>query len=163
MKNTSICFSGHRPSKLPRGEELKNLKIKLYRAVDRAVDEGFNTFYFGACIGFDLFAAMAVIVRRKRKKPTDSGDIRLIAVVPFRNQPHKWSESDKRLYYELLSYCDDVVYLSENYHTGCYHERNRYMVDRSSRLICYYDGSGGGTSYTVDYAEKQGLGITNLY
>ena len=45
---------------------------------------------------------------------------------------------------------------------GCYHERNRYMVDNSSKLICYYDGSGGGTGYTVEYVKKRSIQIVNL-
>jgi len=36
------------------------------------------------------------------------------------------------------------------------------MVDNSSKLICYYNGSGGGTGYTVDYAEKHSVPIINL-
>ncbi len=33
------------------------------------------------------------------------------------------------------------------------------MVDRSSLLICYYDGKTGGTQSTVAYAEKLGLEV----
>ena len=40
--------------------------------------------------------------------------------------------------------------------------RNRYMVDRSSRLIAVYDGMLGGTMYTLTYAMKQGLDIITL-
>jgi hypothetical protein len=37
------------------------------------------------------------------------------------------------------------------------------MVDKSSKLICYYDGSGGGTGYTVEYAKKRSVQVVNLY
>lgn len=37
---------------------------------------------------------------------------------------------------------------------GCYNQSNRYMVEHSSRLICYYNSSRGRTGYTVNYAEK---------
>ncbi len=63
--------------------------------------------------------------------------LKLIAVVPFEEQAR--------------------------YHQGCYYERNRYMVDHSSRMMCYYDGDKGGTEYTVKYAEQNNLQITNLY
>lgn len=36
------------------------------------------------------------------------------------------------------------------------------MVDNCSRLICYYDGSNGGTRYTVEYAQSKGLPISNI-
>ncbi len=61
-----------------------------------------------------------------------------------------------------MSKCDDVIVLNKHYKSGCYHERNRYMVDNSSKLICYYDGSSGGTRYTVGYAKKQSIEIINL-
>ena len=43
------------------------------------------------------------------------------------------------------------------------HQRNRYMVDRSSLLIAAYDGTAGGTRYTVEYARSRGLQIINLF
>ncbi|MBQ5320650.1 MAG: DUF1273 family protein [Oscillospiraceae bacterium] len=164
MKSSAVCFSGHRPYRLPQNkEDIDNLKIKLYRAVDKAVNEGYLTFYQGGCIGFDLLCAMAVITRKKRKKETDKGEIRLIAALPFKNQAEKWSKKDKEIYEEILSYCDEIIFLSENYNKGCYHIRNRYMVDNSDKLICYFDGSSGGTKYTVEYAEEKGLEIENLF
>ena len=111
----------------------------------------------------DLLCAMAVITRKKRKKETDKGEIRLIAALPFKNQAEKWSKKDKEIYEEILSYCDEIIFLSENYNKGCYHIRNRYMVDNSDKLICYFDGSSGGTKYTVEYAEEKGLEIENLF
>lgn len=36
----------------------------------------------------------------------------------------------------------------------CYHERNRYMVLSSDRVIAVYDGrSTGGTFYTIRFAQ----------
>ena len=40
--------------------------------------------------------------------------------------------------------------------------RDRYMVDHSSLLIAAFDGTGGGTMYTLNYAMKQGLAIVDL-
>lgn len=160
----TVCFSGHRPNRLPKSiEDINDLKIKIYKAVDRAVDNGFLTFYFGGCIGFDLFSAMAVITRKKRKKETDKGEIRLIAALPFRNQSEKWTSKEKFLYNEILSYCDEIIYVSEDFDKGCYHKRNRYMIDNSDKLICYYDGGSGGTKHTIDYAIKKQIEIENLF
>lgn len=89
--------------------------------------------------------------------------IKLIAIVPFEEQANSWKEENRELYFNTLAKCDDVITLNTNHIQGCYHERNRYMVDHSSRLICYYNGSGGGTGYTVNYAEKNNLQITNVY
>lgn len=55
--------------------------------------------------------------------------------------------------------------VSQGYHTffsGCFSVRNRFMVDSSSLLICYFDGQAGGTAQTVHYAQSSGLHIINL-
>ena len=52
--------------------------------------------------------------------------------------------------------------MQRHYDKGCMLRRNRYMVDRSSRLIAVYDGLLGGTMYTVSYAMKQGLKVVLL-
>ena len=36
------------------------------------------------------------------------------------------------------------------------------MVDHASLLIAAFDGSSGGTRYTVEYALTRGLGIVDI-
>ncbi len=79
--------------------------------------------------------------------------------MPFEEQANTWGEFWREKYFTLLEHCDDVITLQPRYTPGCYQRRNRYMVDRSSLLICYYDGKTGGTQSTVAYAEKLGLEV----
>lgn len=163
-KENALCFSGHRSEKLPNTEdEMKKLKLKLWEEIDKAIENGIDTFYFGACYGFDLLCADIVAKRKRVIKTSDPKIIKLIAVTPFENQAIRWKESDRELYYDTLPHCDEVITLNTHYKQGCYHERNRYMVDRCSKMICYYDGRSGGTAYTVGYAKANGLEITNIY
>lgn len=163
-KEKTVCFTGHRSEKLPQtAEELEKLKLAIREEIDKAVTEGFDTFLMGACYGFDLMAAMQVHYRSRVIKPNDPPDIKLIAVVPFEGQANKWTEQDRELYFNTLPLCDEVIMLNKAYNSGCYHERNRWLCDHSSRMICYYNGTGSGTGYTVAYAEKAGMPITNLY
>ncbi|MEA5057272.1 MAG: SLOG family protein [Anaerotignum propionicum] len=160
----SLCFSGHRSERLPQSnEEMEKLKLHLWEKVDKAIENGIDTFYFGACYGFDLLCANVVLQRKRVIKLADPKTIKLIAVVPFEEQAKNWKESDREIYYDTLAQCDEVITLSTRYTQGCYHERNRYMVDHSNKLICYHDGSSGGTAYTVKYAEQKQLQIINLY
>jgi len=160
----SLCFSGHRSEKLPQSKEkLEELKETLQEEIDKAIENGFDTFYFGACYGFDLMCAEAVLKRKRIINFNNPKIIILIAVAPFEEQAKNWSEEDRELYYDTLAQCDDVIMLNTSYKPGCYFQRNRYMVDNSSKLICYYDGGRGGTEYTVRYAEKNNLEITNLF
>ena len=57
---------------------------------------------------------------------------------------------------------DAVRVFASNYFSGCFSVRNRFMVDSSSLLICYFDGQAGGTAQTVHYAQGSGLHIINL-
>ena len=63
-------------------------------------------------------------------------------------------------YYDLLRDSDRIIQLCDNYQRGCYHIRNRYMVEHCDALIAIYNGEPkGGTSYTVNYARKLGKEI----
>jgi uncharacterized phage-like protein YoqJ len=77
-----------------------------------------------------------------------------------------------------LAAADEVVVLSERYFHGCYYRRDEWMVDRSGRIVCWYDGghsasshsglnrapkSSSGTRYTVRSAVKSGLEVVNLF
>ncbi len=115
-----------------------------------------------SCYGFDLICAEQVLKRKLVVRHTDPANINLIAVAPFETHAARWREQDREKYYNILSKCDEVIILNKQYKSGCYHERNRHMVDNSSKLICYYNGSGGGANYTVEYAERQSIQIINL-
>ena len=52
--------------------------------------------------------------------------------------------------------------VQHHYDRGCMLRRNRYMVDRSSLLIAAFDGTLGGTMYTVTYAMKKGVEIVTI-
>lgn len=164
-KDTSLCFSGHRTERLPQTKsELENLKESLYQQIDNEIKNGIDTFYFGGCYGFDLMCAEIVLERKKIIEFFCPKFIKLIAVIPHEEQAKNWSEDDRELYYNILAQCDDVITLYTRFCNGCYYERNRYMVDKSSKMICYYNGEkGGGTEYTVSYAKKNNLEIINLY
>jgi uncharacterized phage-like protein YoqJ len=163
-KQKAVCFSGHRSERLPKTTDgLDALRLALYEEIDKAVGEGYDTYIFGACYGFDLMCAEMVLLRQKVIKKDDPKFIRLIAAVPFEEQASKWSDYNPELYFNTLSKCNEVITISKKFNASCYHKRNRLMIDNSSKLICYYDGSGGGTKYTVDYALKSKIETVNLY
>lgn len=154
------CFTGHRPSKLPwknNESDARCLKMKaaLTEEIEKAVENGYDTFICGMALGFDIICAETVL-EIKKKYPF----VKLIGALPCKDQDAKWSESEKARYRALLSRLDGVRCVNETY-TGaqCMLERNRYMIDNSSLLIAFFDGISGGTKFTVKYAEKNGLEI----
>ena len=163
-KERSLCFSGHRSEKLPQNKaELEVLRNLLCAEINKAIQDGITTFYHGGCYGFDLLAAEIVEQRKRVIKLDNPNILKLITTVPFEGQADDWNEDDRELYFELLGKSTQVITLHTKFKIGCYHERNRYMVDRSSRLICYCADNKGGTKYTLDYAKKNELKIINLY
>ncbi len=154
-KTKVACFSGHR--KLP--EDCTELRTNLEKAIISLIERGVVFFGSGAALGFDQEAATAVL-ELKEKYP----HIRLVMVLPCppEQQSLKWNEQQKKRYYDLLDRADKVRILSPRYTKSCMLDRNRHMVDCSAYLICYLREQHGGTFYTVNYAEQQGLEILRL-
>ena len=152
---TACCFTGHRfiPEDIKASlvERLRNGVDYLYTHMN------IKTFYAGGALGFDSLAAEAVIDSRKVRP-----DIRLVIVVPCKDQDKKWGIKDKIRYYQIKRAANDVICLSDHYYQGCMHQRNRFLVDHSAACICYLTKDTGGTAYTVGYAQNKGLKIFNL-
>lgn len=89
--------------------------------------------------------------------------LRLVAVVPFQGQASRFSAADRERFHRVLAAADRSVTLSPSYHAGCYAVRNNYLIDHASLLVAWYDGSPGGTHYTVRRALARGLELVNLH
>ena len=152
----SVCFSGHRIVPFAKQNEIMRL---LRNEITKSYNEGYSCFYCGMAIGFDLLAAKATLSLK-----SELPQIKIIAVLPFREQNEKWNEKNKVEYETILKKVDDVIIVSDHYHQRCFLQRNDYMVQRSSRLIALYDGKfKGGTFYTYRKAKYLGLEIINIY
>lgn len=153
-KSNTVFFTGHRSFYCAAGtagaKKLEELICSLYK-------KGFVNFIAGGAIGFDTMAAECVY-RAKHICP----DIRLVLMLPCKDQDAKWGYDAKRLYKITLECADRVIYVSENYDNGCMLKRNRAMVDASSLGISYCTKNEGGTAYTINYAKKSGVPIFNF-
>ena len=149
------CFSGHR--KLP--QDCTELQANLEKAIISLIEQGVVFFGTGGAVGFDALAATTVL-RLKEDYP----HIRLVMVLPClpEQQSSRWNDEQKKQYYEMLDRADKVRILSPRYTNSCMLDRNRHMVDNSAYLICYLREHSGGTFYTVNYAERQGIEILRL-
>ena len=152
----ALCFTGHRPDKLGFTQrEEDELRLRLQMRIVQAVSEGYTDFYCGMAMGVDIIAGELVASLRQQYP-----EIRLIAVIPFPAQSRKWNDMWRSRWSALLNLADEKVILYPVFRRGCYHARNRYMVDRSERVIAVYDGSlSGGTFTTVSYARKKGVPV----
>lgn len=158
----ACAFTGHRPSKLPfgfeeGGEAFKKIQAALRQAVSAAIEDGYTHFISGMALGFDIWAAEAVLGQKQAGKP-----VTLEAAVPFSGQESRWSAENKARYRRILSCCDRVTVLSNSYSPYALHRRNMYMADSASRIIALYAGAPGGTENTLEYAKRRGLEIVRI-
>ena len=154
-RKIACCFTGHR--EIPACD-IDSIRERLKREIERLYAEnGIATFYAGGATGFDALASEAVIECRAVHPA-----IRLVIVMPHKEQASLWSAEKKEQHEHIKSSADEVICLAEHYCRGCMQRRNRYMVDHSRICICYLTRDTGGTVYTVKYARKQGLSVINL-
>lgn len=150
-----VCFTGHRPEKLTRSEEL--IKEDLEKEIRQAVADGLTDFITGMAPGVDIWAAEIVINLREAGQP-----LGLICACPYEGFENKWEPEWKDRYREILSKADSTVYVCGHYSRGCFQIRNQWMVDRSARVIAVFNGEKSGTKNTINYAKRVGVPIKEI-
>lgn len=137
----SVCFTGHRVLKKDFEEsEVEKIVIKL-------INEGYEFFYNGMAMGFDL-TCFKILLKLKKKYTF----IKIIACVPCMNQSDTFNKKSKEKYKEYLKQADYTVIFSDKYNDFCMKERDRFMVDNCAVCISYLYKSVGGAYYTTSYA-----------
>ncbi len=150
----SCCFTGHRDILLCNyGIITETVKTEIKRHYEKGV----RRFLAGGAVGFDMLCAKAVLELK------DSLDgIFLTLCIPCINHDIKWKGSDKKIFENIRSRADEIIYISEKYNKYCMFKRNRFLVDNSLYCISYCERQSGGSYYTVRYAELLGRHITDL-
>lgn len=152
MKNT-ICGTGHRPQHVQNFGTAKD-DIKKFIS-ENNVDKVIS----GMALGFDIILAEAVLELKEQ-----GANIILEAAVPCREQDKLWRKEDKEKYQYILSKCDIVTILQQEYTIDCLNKRNQYMVDNSDIVLAYWNGKqNGGTYNCIKYAESKHKKIINIY
>ena len=149
------CFTGHRPEKI--GQPEYAVKRLLEEEIRRAIFDGLYVFISGMARGVDILAAEVVLKLR------DEGlGIRLICASPYEGFELGWKEEWQSRYNKILETADLVRFICPKYSRSCFQERNKWLVDHSSRVIAVYNGGSGGTRNTIEYAKRIGVPINIL-
>ena len=151
----TCCFTGHRPQNLrllPGSAAETKLKNRISGEILRLITErGVRRFISGMALGVDTFAAQIVLKLRDIYP-----EITLECAVPCRGQDKRWRREDRAVYADILSRADRVTVLQETYTPFCMQLRDAYMVENADIVLAVWNGSGGGTAYTVNCAKKRG-------
>lgn len=157
----AVCFTGHRPEKLPDGgisssNKIRVIKSMLYSEIMQAADRGYDTFITGMQRGIDLWAGDAVMSLSAER------NLKLVAVLPYKNMGRNFKNEDKWIFGRIMENADEIVIISDEYTKTCMYERNRYMVDNSSMIIAVIGDRKSGTGQTLSYAAKKQLEIKKI-
>jgi len=153
-----VCFTGHRPEKLNYPEKV--VKSLLKEQIEMAIEDGYRTFISGMARGLDLWAAEIVLELKKKNKDKE---IHLICALPHPDFEKKWKLTEQIKYNSILKKADLKRIICPEFSMGAYQKRNIWMVDRSNRVIAAYNGEKGGTKNTIDYANKVGVKVINIF
>lgn len=161
-RQESCCFTGHRPGKLPWGYNEEDprclaLKRRMADAVAAAYEQGYRHFLCGMAQGCDLYFCECALALREERP-----DVTVEAAIPCPTQADAWPAAQRERYDRLVSSCDFETLVSARYTPSCMQRRDRYMVDHASLLIAAFDGTAGGTRYTVEYAMRRGISVVDL-
>ena len=160
-KQKACCFTGHRSSKLPfinddQHPDTIQLKEALYGEIWGFAMSGCRDFLMGCGEGMDVIFGEQVLEVKKQLHNVP----RLICVLPYAGFEQTLAEPWRTRCIALVQAADETLALCDRYRRGCFHIRNRRMVDHATDVLAVYNGGPGGTAYTLRYAAKQNKDIT---
>lgn len=145
MEEKICCVTG--PRSIP-GDQTETVRQGLEQAVCQAVADGCTAFISGFADGVDLMFA-EIVSRAMQENPK----IKLIAALPYRKRLETLQKRECTKV--LIEQCAEIYVAAEEYLPSVYVKRNRYMVERSDRVIAVYDGrDNGGTVGTIRLAHQ---------
>lgn len=158
-KPYAVCFSGHRPEKLPDGGDMSSPAVRavisiVYSEIEKRIADGANVFITGMSRGVDLWAGEITAEMKCSGKP-----IKLVAAMPYRGFTDSFTGREKWAAGFIMSNADAVYNICETYERDCMKKRNQFMVDHSSALIAVCKDSRSGTGQTIRMAQKKGIDV----
>lgn len=152
-----IAGTGHRPKYLPCKYNDKHpwlllLKEKLRIELTKLSPEAVIS---GMAIGWDTWLAQCALEL----------NVPVWAYVPFPEQGSTWPTKSKKEYQNIIDKSAIVLYTSDSYNKECFFTRDRKMMEDCDHVFSLLDPNikSGGTYYTVQYAKKLKLPITNFW
>lgn len=157
QKCVSVCFTGHRD--LDGDEYTEAMRLLDAELRYLITERGARRFFAGGALGFDTCAAYTVLGLRLRYP-----HISLELMLPCGEQDKYFTAMQKLEYRKIIKDADRVLYASPYYTNGCMLVRDRMLVDAADLCVAFLrpGTSGGGTAYTVRYAERSGVPVLNL-
>ncbi|MBS7175939.1 SLOG family protein [Massiliimalia timonensis] len=113
-RGACVCFTGHRPGKLPEESDLKETALlceRIEAEIVKAYGEGKRFFLHGMMAGFDILAAETVLQMKK-----DYPEIQLVSVAQFIKRESSYLCERTPVRRNVLA----VIYRVECYNLFCF-------------------------------------------
>ena len=127
------------------------VKEQLRDAIWELCCKGFNKFYLNCEYGIPLWTAEIICAFKMYN------DIELHIVMPYEEQSVNWSEEHRDRYYNIHAQSDSIVIANTRYHSDCYNDADKIMLDESDALVAF--GNLQNKIYAAQYAEANGIDI----
>lgn len=152
----TCCFTGHRYKSFnfehnENHEDCINIKKRIKEEIINLIENhNVNHFISGMALAVDQWGA-EIVIELKEIYP----NITIECALPCETQAKYWNEKQRNRYYDILSKCDNEVYISTNYTHDCMIKRNEYMIFNSDFVIAVWNGQkSGGTYNAIKYTKK---------
>lgn len=143
-----VGVTGHRKLEHDKDAIKKIVKEKLFQYEADVV-------ITGMALGFDMLVAEVCVEE----------NIPFIAAIPCKGQTKAWTAEQRNQYVGLMEKCwKHKIVTPGPYQVWKLFERNRWIVNRSSIILSYWNGEDkGGTVATINEAKKVGRPHENLF
>ena len=110
--NMVVAFTGYRPEKMPFVESKKDEAYLKFRkrqlqVIERLIERGCTHFISGVAMGFDTWVAEDILVLQK-----NNSSLELECAIPFHGQADRWSTSDQKRRYKILTHARRIYLLT---------------------------------------------------
>lgn len=104
-----VAFTGYRPEKMPFVESKKDEAYLKFRkrqlqVIERLIERGCTHFISGVAMGFDTWVAEDILALQK-----NNSSLELECAIPFPGQADRWSTSDQKRRYKILTHATSSV------------------------------------------------------
>ena len=144
----TCCFTGHRPGKIRSTEEA--VRAALRAEIEQAIADGFTAFITGMAPGVDTWAALEVLSLQEQHPA-----VQLVCAVPFEGVEKNRTDEEIAAFRSILQKAAHIEYVCKKRGRWNFIARDRWMVDHARRVIAVFNGTPGGTEYTLGYAQRK--------
>ncbi len=116
---------------------------KIKEELSRLKAEGVSRFITGCEQGIDLIFAEEVL---------KDSSLSLECVCAYEEQAALYSEKERERFFRVLMESSLVIHTSKKRNFGCKTKRDRYMIDKSDYIVCYWDKIAPYTGELLQYA-----------